>query len=100
MAIVAWQPGPNRVVQVPFEWEIAQLTAGDVVERVPAKPGSRSSYEADNQRQKRPDPYEGTWEVLSLTTDGQPFLDRHDVWGWNPASSNRPPGMKNFRFDS
>lgn len=90
----------SRLSCVLLQWEIANLTAGDVIERVPAKPGSRSSYDSDSQRSKRPDPYEGTWEVLSLTADGQPFLDRHDVWGWNPGSSNRPPGMRNFRFDS
>ena len=36
------------------------------------------------------DPYEGTWEVLSLEpADGggeaRPLLSRHDVWGYHPA---------------
>ncbi|KAF6260169.1 hypothetical protein COO60DRAFT_1269621 [Scenedesmus sp. NREL 46B-D3] len=73
MAIVAWQPGPNRIVQVPTEQEL---------------------------RPRRPDPFEGTWEVLSLNQQRQPFLDRHDVWGWSPGSGGRPPGMRGFRFDS
>jgi hypothetical protein len=74
-----------------------------LVERVPARVSNRSivsSYEAAASP-ARPDPYEGTWETLSLEDDGQPFLDRHDVWGWTPpSSSSRPPGMKGFRFDS
>lgn len=79
--------------------ELATLAAGEVVERVPARPSSRASYEGD-LRPRRPDPYEGTWEILSLSEGGQPFLDRHDVWGWSPGSSNRPAGMRGFRFDS
>jgi hypothetical protein len=78
--------------------ELAGLVAGEVVERVPARPPSRSSsYEQDS---RRPDPFEGTWEILSLGEAGQPFLDRHDVWGWSPGSGSRPPGMRGFRFDS
>lgn len=99
MAIVAWQPGPNRVVQVPNEAELASLSAGEVVERVPARPSSSRVVEAES-RPRKPDPYEGTWEILSLSGDGQPFLDRHDVWGWSPGSSSRPAGMRGFRFDS
>jgi hypothetical protein len=32
--------------------------------------------------------------------DGEPLLDRHDVWGWTPPSSGRPPNMRNLRFDN
>eukprot|EP00877_Chromochloris_zofingiensis_P003243 jgi/Chrzof1/1291/Cz10g01130.t1 len=98
MAIVAWQPGPNRIVQVPTENELQSLRPGEVVERVPARPNQRVSYETE-LRPRKPDPYEGTWEILTINQDGTAFLDRHDVWGWNP-SSNRPPGMRNFRFDN
>lgn len=97
MAIVAWQPGPNRIIQVPSEAELKQLRAGEVVERVPARPSQRISYETDF-RPRQPDPYEGTWEVLNTDEDGQPFLDRHDVWGWNPSGGNRPPSVRGFTF--
>jgi hypothetical protein len=80
--------------------ELAGLGAGEVVERVPARPPSRSSSYEQELRPKRPDPFEGTWEILSLNEQRQPFLDRHDVWGWSPGSGGRPPGMRGFRFDS
>ena len=41
MAIVAWQPGANRVVAVPTEDELAALAPGARVERVPARPTAR-----------------------------------------------------------
>ncbi|MEW5317626.1 MAG: hypothetical protein WDW38_008909 [Sanguina aurantia] len=69
MAIVAWQPGPNRVLQVPSE-RIPYETTGRVA---PPPPVSV-------------DPFEGTWEVLLVGQDERPFLDRHDVWGWVPNS--------------
>lgn len=79
--------------------ELQSLAAGEVVERVPARLSSRTAYDSEG-RARRPDPYEGTWEVLSRGGDGTPFLDRHDVWGWSPGSSSRPAGMRGFRFDS
>ncbi|EIE21195.1 hypothetical protein COCSUDRAFT_57107 [Coccomyxa subellipsoidea C-169] len=42
MAIVAWQPGPNRVVQVPSQEELRSLKEGEVRERTPARPPQRS----------------------------------------------------------
>eukprot|EP00775_Hariotina_reticulata_P004944 gene4944-5185_t len=84
----------------PVEAELQGLAAGDVIERVPARPTSRSASFDAEQRPKRPDPFEGTWEVLSISADGLPFLDRHDVWVWNPGSSSRPAGMRGVRFDS
>jgi hypothetical protein len=80
--------------------ELQGLVAGDVIERVPARPNSRSTSFDAEQRPRRPDPFEGTWEVLSISSDGLPFLDRHDVWVWNPGSSSRPAGMRGVRFDS
>lgn len=77
---------------------MARLTAGQLKERVPARLGNGRSSSSDFAAPKRPDPYEGTWETLSLE-DGQPFLDRHDVWGWNPGSNSRPAGMRGFRLD-
>ncbi|KAI8473045.1 MAG: hypothetical protein J3K34DRAFT_192237 [Monoraphidium minutum] len=96
MAIVAWQPGPNRIVQVPTEEELGALSPGEVVERVPARPPARSAFESPRQ----PDPFAGTWEALTILEDGEPLLDRHDVWGWTPPASGRPPNMRGLRFDN
>lgn len=99
MAIVAWQPGPNRIVQVPTEEELGALKPGEVVERVPARPPARPTFESPQAR-PQPDPFAGTWEALSISQEGEPLLDRHDVWGWTPPSSSRPPNMRNLRFDN
>ena len=81
--------------------ELQALSPGQVVERVPAKPNQRSTYDGDARNRPRPDPYEGTWEVLILEENQTPVLDRHDVWGWpSSGSSSRPPGMMGFRLDS
>ncbi len=184
MAIVAWQPGPNRIVQVPTEVssngvvalrlqacntqqarlshaqrcsmhrlhhsqlcptptpifqppnpritllptscqrtpssvrssircifptssrtqaELQGLKPGAFVERVPIKPTARPIYEGE-PAPRRPDPFEGTWEVLYVNKDSSVLLDRHDVWGW-PSSgggSQRPPSnpMRGFNFGS
>lgn len=100
MAIVAWQPGPNRVVAVPDEAELAGLRTGRLVQRTPARSGGTGRSGAEAGGKAPPDPYEGTWEVLSLGRDGKPLLDRHDVWGWSAAAGGRPPGMRGLRFDS
>eukprot|EP00798_Chlamydomonas_sp_ICE-L_P016677 gene16677-22936_t len=43
MAIVAWQPGPNRVMQVPTEAELLRLKLGEIVTRIPAPPDTPMS---------------------------------------------------------
>jgi hypothetical protein len=165
MAIVAWQPGPNRALAVPLEAEVAALRPGAAVERAPARPtsggagtgpgglgegggggggggagggaggggwsgqvpppsappappppgssssgggGRLESQERRLQQQQRAagggpplpppprDPYEGTWEVLSLEPLGErgelrPLLSRHDVWGYHPAQPPAAP---------
>jgi hypothetical protein len=126
MAIVAWQPGPNRALQVPTAQELASLVPGVPVERAPARPTSGGAgtgpgglgewgagggppppappppAAAWEPATAARDPYEGTWEVLSLEPDpeagGQlrPRLDRHDVWGYfppkaPPSSFSSPP---------
>ena len=74
--------------------ELAQLKVGDVVERIPPRPGQRSG-----ERGQRPDPFEGTWEILTTDEEGKPFLDRHDVWGWVPTPGARPAdNLKGFNF--
>lgn len=102
MAIVAWQPGPNRVLQVPSESELQQLKPGDVLERIPAAPSQRLPYETTGKLPPplRPDPFEGTWEVLTQDAEGRPFLDRHDVWGWVPNSSSKPSSFRGLNFNS
>ena len=49
MAIVAWQPGPNRLLQVPTEDELAQLQPGVKIERVP-QPQQQSSQRSYGQQ--------------------------------------------------
>ena len=67
------------------------------MERAPAKPSEESISPED--RLTKPDPFEGTWEVLSVRDDGSPLLDRHDVWGWSPPPQ-RPPAMRGLNFGS
>ncbi|KAL4442419.1 hypothetical protein ABPG77_005003 [Micractinium sp. CCAP 211/92] len=111
MAIVAWQPGPNRLLQVPTEEELAQLKPGERIERVaPPPPPQMSSQRSYGQQavgkllgspleassassggpssgmgagasQPRQEELSGMWEVLTLDEEGRPFLDRRDVWG-------------------
>ncbi|KAK9847482.1 hypothetical protein WJX84_005381 [Apatococcus fuscideae] len=114
MAIVAWQPGPNRVVQVPSEEEISSLQRGEVRERKPARmptrpyiprrfPGPSLGQALRNIKPPsmrpppppRTDPQEdelaGTWEVLSLGEDsGEPLLERRDVWGMSDLQPPKP----------
>jgi hypothetical protein len=70
--------------------ELDALVPGQVVERVPARPqGSRAPFEPP-LKPRRPDPFEGTWEILSLQQDATPLLDRHDVWAWSPGGRSSP----------
>ncbi|KAG1677437.1 hypothetical protein FOA52_001892 [Chlamydomonas sp. UWO 241] len=95
MAIVAWQPGPNRIVQVPTEEEIANLLPGQRIQRVPPRPRSDAGSDADEVL----DPFKGTWEVLTTDSQGRPLLDRHDVWGWIPSAGARPAdNLKGFNL--
>lgn len=74
MAIVAWQAGPNRVLQVPSESELISLKTGDeVVRPVPFLSLTQSSVSGSSNT--------GVWERLSIDENGRPFLERHDVWG-------------------
>ncbi len=77
--------------------ELQALEPNGVVERVPARPNQKISYEPELVPRK-PDPFEGTWEVLTVSESEPPFLDRHDVWGWRETST-RPPDLRGFRFD-
>lgn len=93
MAIVAWQPGPNRILQVPTEEELAQLKTGMEVQRTPPRPGSSGGLD------QKLDPFKGTREVLKLDDQGKPFLDRHDVWGWIPTAGAWPAdNLKGYDF--
>lgn len=90
MAIVAWQSGPNRILQVPSESEISSLLAGNpVIERqlnASQGAGGRAYGQQALGRERgsfvEPEPYNGgIWERLSLDENGRPFLDRRDGWG-------------------
>lgn len=83
MAIVAWQPGPNRILQVPTEAELIDLKPGDSIERTPPRP-------ANERLPYGQDPFEGTREWLTMDDEGRPLLERFDVWGWVPSAGARP----------
>jgi hypothetical protein len=118
MAIVAWQPGPNRLLQVPTEEELTGLRPGLAVERpaaaarattaappggairsygqqavgraLGAGPASSDSLGAGNS--PRREELTGVWEVLAIDSEGRPFLDRRDVWGRDePVITQLPP---------
>jgi hypothetical protein len=79
MAIVAWQAGPNRVLQVPSENELSSLKMGEgPVHRIP--PPSFVGQTYSTQAAKESSTRE-VWERLSIDENGRPFLERHDVWG-------------------
>ena len=102
----------------PAQEELSSLRPGETVQRVPARPPARpaSLLEAPGAPPP-PDPFEGTWEALSL--DAAPpaeggggggdgggsggsgaLLDRRDVWGWSPPAAGRPPNLRGLRFDN
>ncbi|CAD7703666.1 unnamed protein product [Ostreobium quekettii] len=99
MAIVDWQPGPNRVVDVPTVEELSKLKPGEAVARTPAQPRPlvssssirrRSStlalfppqrmWEFEQLGMEQSEPSQVVWEELSIDEDGRPLLKRNDVW--------------------
>lgn len=81
-----------------FQAELQELQLGQAIERIPARPGQRIPYENTTKRPPplKPDPFEGTWEVLTVDEAGEPFLDRHDSWAWigrTTPSSSLPKGF-------
>lgn len=107
MAIVGWQSGPNRMLQVPTEAELQQLRVGTKIERIPTKDAITSSTRSYGQQALGrdrlsniafpppqdpsvgpPSPEEllGMWEILSVDESGQAMLDRRDVWGKPPET--------------
>ncbi|KAK9806446.1 hypothetical protein WJX73_007867 [Symbiochloris irregularis] len=113
MAIVAWQPGPNRVVEVPAEDELTGLQPGETREREPARPPvptqpsghqqrryGQQAYGQPNASPMQPsrqqiDELAGTWETLQLDEDGMPLLERRDVWGFVDNTARN----RGLRFD-
>lgn len=94
MAIVAWQAGTNRVLQVPSENELAQLRSSGInalrvqpAEGVPQQPVGVTAYGQQELGNREPAPetasqeLSGVWERLSIDENGRPFLERRDVWG-------------------
>lgn len=108
MAIVAWQPGPNRTVQVPSDPELLSLKPGEVrsrelprfsnkqrsEKRLPLWPWSQSERPLPDSK---PDNIESEeWEVLLLNEEGVPVLQRRDQW---VSSDRHPPReVKGFYF--
>jgi len=86
MSIVCWQAGPNRSLKVPGEAELQELSPGVAIERISPPEGQRIPYAKTVKRPppEKPDPFEGTWEVLTLDEGGRPLVDRYDMWGWTP----------------
>lgn len=86
MAIVDWQPGPNRVVQVPLQEELDRFknSGGVPIQRKPARPRPYFTFrKLDSFSQKGPD----TWEELRLDDENsEPVLYRHDVWPFKSTS--------------
>lgn len=78
MAIVDWQPGPNRVIQIPSRDEIDRLTPGGKMRRTPARPRSYVHFGRPGNALKKAS--NGTWEELSLDSKENPILKRHDIW--------------------
>ena len=61
--------------------ELLTLKPGEAIERIPARPNQRIPYDGSVKSTKappqlKPDPFEGTWEVLTTDDNGVPFLDR------------------------
>jgi len=79
MAIVDWQPGPNRIIQIPDEAEVNKLVPGKRRKRMPARPRSYYSYrKLDHHPQKST--FQGTAEELYLDPTGETVLYRQDIW--------------------
>lgn len=117
MAIVAWQPGPNRILQVPAEDELNQLEEGIILERLTPPPQSTAPGTLRRYGQQAvgkilnntpfPPPSEasgpprieevnGVWERLYIDDNGRPCMDRRDVWGKEPEplGSDKRGGAK------
>lgn len=62
--------------------ELQQLKPGDCLERIPPRANQKLPYSTTGKlpTPTRQDPFEGTWEVLTMEDGGRPLLDRHDVW--------------------
>lgn len=99
MAIVDWQPGPNRVVQVPTKEELSHLRPGNVVQRAPAQPKPFFMFDQFRDRQHKNQVEvtgdTATWEELVIDNDGMPILTRQDVWGY---TSNLHGSQKERHF--
>eukprot|EP01026_Neomeris_dumetosa_P073786 TRINITY_DN7629_c0_g1_i13.p2 TRINITY_DN7629_c0_g1~~TRINITY_DN7629_c0_g1_i13.p2 ORF type:complete len:444 (-),score=75.91 TRINITY_DN7629_c0_g1_i13:1312-2643(-) len=99
MAIVSWQPGPNRVLKVPDESELQNLKPGDRIERSPARPRTEY-YRRDWKTGEKivlPEHQAGTKEFLQMDEDGVISIERYDVWGYDdftmpsgPSSGGSP----------
>lgn len=93
MAIVAWQSGANRVLQVPGEKEIYNIPRSKQMHRefeadassVPTKwttiDGDAKIFVDSSKKLSQ--------EVLYIDEDNRPILERRDVWGMQGVSPYR-----------
>ncbi|KAI3427226.1 hypothetical protein D9Q98_007161 [Chlorella vulgaris] len=85
MAIVAWQPGPNRVLQVPTEEELAQLRPGERVERDPPPLPSTASQRSYGQQ--------ALGKLLGQQPTTYPISEPPIGTGDSPSSSSSSSGV-------
>eukprot|EP00951_Prasinocladus_malaysianus_P005236 scaffold37202_cov47-Prasinocladus_malaysianus.AAC.2 len=82
MAIVAWQPGPNRMLVVPKEEEFEGLVPGESRKRDLDVLRSERPSVSSGGRVGRDDIIFGIDEAVELGRDSTPCLNRKDVWGY------------------
>lgn len=95
MAIVAWQPGPNRVLIVPQEEEFAGMVPGEVRERE-FGPMEEERAAAASRGQPRNDVIYGSWEAVMLQDDSSAMLERKDVWGYGDWNMRQQKSRSRF----
>mmetsp|Transcript_1032 Transcript_1032/g.2393 ORF Transcript_1032/g.2393 Transcript_1032/m.2393 type:complete len:341 (+) Transcript_1032:184-1206(+) len=95
MAIVAWQPGPNRVLMVPAEEEFAGMVPGESRERE-FGPMEEERAAAASRGLPRNDVIYGSSEEVILQRDSMPVLDRKDIWGYGDWNQRQQGSRSRF----
>ena len=102
MAIVAWQPGPNRVLRVPSQSELDRirrsLNKADMAGGTGQGQASQT-YGPPSQDPSQPLGMAGT-VTYSLAQGGQLVVERKDIWGYYPPrpGPEGPPETKGLHF--
>lgn len=89
MAIVAWQPGPNRMVQVPMEEELHSLQPGEVRSRTVPGSGFRPSSSGSSSSTDSFSSGSSSSKERSSSSDS-----RAPLWPWSWSSGNVPTSGK------